>query len=233
MLMLRILTKCVALTAFVCMIFSTPSYGESTTPPSRKPATGTVHVFLLRGLMNVFSLGMDELGGKLRSRGFQNTTVHNHLMWSFLADDAVAEYKSGKVRFIVIIGHSAGAIAAIDMANKIGDAGVPVSLVVTFDPAFKTTVTSNNVRWVVNLYISEGIGAEVAKSKGHRGVVNNVNLKNITHHMTLDKSNLLQEQAIGYVQKVARAGGPPAAKIPEASAREKIGGQGAAVPPQQ
>ena len=230
----RILAICLTWAAFGCVIFSTPGYAESAPAQSRKPKYDTTHVYLLRGLLNVFSLGMDELGDKLRQRGFP-ATVHNHLMWSSLADDAVAEYKRGRTRSIVIMGHSAGAVAAVDMANRIGNAGVPVALVVAFDPAFKTAVASNNVRRVVNLYMPNGIGAKVSKPKGSNSTVENVDLSSASvHHMTLDKSNLIHERAIGYALTVVRAGTPPAAaKSPDASARAKTGVPEDAAQPQQ
>jgi hypothetical protein len=106
---------------------------------------------------------------------------------------------------------------------------------VAFDPAFKTTVSSNNIRRVVNLYMPNGIGAKVSKPKGYRSTVENVDLSNASvHHMTLDKSNLLHERAIGYALTVVRTGTPPAAaKTPDASARAKTGVPEDAVQPQQ
>lgn len=59
-------------------------------------------VYLLRGFMNVFSLGMDEIAAKLHQQGIY-ATVHNHLAWSELADEAAAalnlhwQISSGKV----------------------------------------------------------------------------------------------------------------------------------------
>ena len=66
------------------------------------------HVYLLRGAFNVFSLGLDEIADNLRLQGI-NVTVHNYLVWSSLADEATADYKSGRVRTIVLAGHSSGA----------------------------------------------------------------------------------------------------------------------------
>ena len=237
---LRISSFCFAAIALVCLIISTPSFGEPATRQPAKPKTGTTHVYLLRGLLNIFSTGMDGIRDKLKKRHIE-ASVDNHSLWRFLADGAVEDYKRGRVRTIVIMGHSAGAINAVDMANRIGEAGVPVSLVVTFDPAFRTTVTSNNVKWVVNLYMPHGIGAKVYKGDGYKGRVENVDLGNKpVHHMTLDKIGFVQDQAISYALKVAKTGGqPPAsnqpatAKMPAASARAKTGNPAEQPPPQQ
>ena len=48
-------------------------------------AQSRAHVYLLRGLMNIFSLGMDTLGAELSKRGVY-ATVDNHADWQSLAD---------------------------------------------------------------------------------------------------------------------------------------------------
>src|SRR5271156_5804780 len=75
------------------------------------------HVYLLRGAFNIFSLGMDEIAEKLQQKGVP-TTVANYLSWSSLADQAAAEYKSGRTRVIILVGHSSGATAVTEMAAK-------------------------------------------------------------------------------------------------------------------
>ena len=228
----RVFTICVMALAFAGAIFSTPGYCEPAKPQLANRKTEVVHVYLLRGLFNVFSTGMDELYAKLRRRGI-DATVHSHLEWEFLANEAIRDYKRGRVGKIVVMGHSAGAVNAIDMANKIGNAGVPVSLVVSLDPAFKTTVTSSNVRWVVNLYMPNGIGEKVYNKVGYGGVIENIDLRmNPINHVTLDKSDSIQDRAIEYALKVKKNDGPPApAKIPAAAARTGIGNLGEMAPP--
>jgi hypothetical protein len=46
-------------------------------------------IYLLRGLFNVFSLGMDELAVKLQEQGFP-AVVDNHATWSALAERIIA-----------------------------------------------------------------------------------------------------------------------------------------------
>src|SRR5262249_36327981 len=66
---------------------------------------GGVHVYLFRGFTGMFSQGMDEIGGKLRRRGIP-ATVHAHFAWSAQAAAAIDDYKRGRVRTVVLIGHS-------------------------------------------------------------------------------------------------------------------------------
>ena len=78
-------------------------------------AQSRAHVYLLRGLMNIFSLGMDTLCDELNKRGIY-ATVYNHTAWQELADQAAADYKTGKEGPIILIGHSLGANAVMQMA---------------------------------------------------------------------------------------------------------------------
>ena len=47
------------------------------------------HVYLFRGLANIFSLGMNELGDKLGAKGVRQTVV-NHGYWQKLTDEIIA-----------------------------------------------------------------------------------------------------------------------------------------------
>ena len=70
------------------------SIASAQTPSPSQPGE---HVYLLRGAFNVFSLGMDEIAAKLQRRGI-HTAVDNYLAWPTLAEQATAEYNSGRVR---------------------------------------------------------------------------------------------------------------------------------------
>ena len=100
------------------------------------PAIGA-RVYLLRGLMNVFSLGLDEIGTKLQAQGIP-ITVANFVSWSSLAEEAAAEYKSGRVRTIILVGHSAGATVLPDMVARFSQLGVPVKLAIGLDSTFRS-----------------------------------------------------------------------------------------------
>src|SRR5215472_1814606 len=107
------------------------------------------HVYLLRGLLNVFSLGMDSLAEELKGRGV-DATVHGYGEWQTLADQAAADYKARKEAPIILIGHSYGADAVMEMAAYLGRKGVPVALAVPFDCS-KSFAASDNVARVLNL----------------------------------------------------------------------------------
>jgi hypothetical protein len=106
------------------------------------------HLYVFLGLNNN-SPGLSEFGGRMARRGVP-TTVVNHSYGPALAREAIQHYKSGQLRSIMIIGHSLGGAAAVEMAAELGRSGVPVDLVVTLDPV-GASVVSTNVRQAVNI----------------------------------------------------------------------------------
>ena len=103
-----------------------------TAQPRAETSQARAHVYLLRGLMNIFSLGMDSLAEELGKRGV-HSTVSNHSEWQSLADQAASNYKAGKEDPIILIGHSLGADAVMQMAAYLNRKNIPVALVVPFD----------------------------------------------------------------------------------------------------
>src|SRR5690242_10723298 len=70
-------------------LFGSPATINAAT--SVAPAA-TAHVYLLRGVLNVFSLGLDEIAARLQAQGIP-VTVANFVSWSSLANEAAAEYR--------------------------------------------------------------------------------------------------------------------------------------------
>lgn len=179
----------------------TPMVHTRKIPPYVKK---TGEVILLRGLANVFSKGMDVIGDKLKAKGV-DARVYNHASWEDLARDIIARSKQKKVSYpIVIMGHSLGGNASIQMATVLGKAGIPVSYVVTFDPT-EPRFAGPKIKRVVNYYLPNGRNT-VRKGPGFRGKLSNVNVSNIRDitHTTVEKTPKLQNRAIGTVMKLVR-----------------------------
>ena len=51
------------------------------------------HVYLFRGLADVFSTGMDTLADELNKKGI-HATSHSHTDWKEIAERAIADYKA-------------------------------------------------------------------------------------------------------------------------------------------
>lgn len=169
------------------------------------------HVYLLRGLMNIFSLGMDTLAAKLQAHGVY-ATVHNHSEWQGLADQAAASYRAGTEGPIILIGHSLGADAVMEMAAYLGRKGIPVALVVPFDGT-QSYPTPSNVGRLLNLTHADY--GHMWRGPGFHGELANVDVTNDHNidHLNIDKSARLHARVISEVLAVVgghRASAPTA-----------------------
>ena len=166
------------------------------------------HVYLLRGFANVFSLGMDQIATKLEHQGI-DTTVTNYVSWPTLAEEAAAEYKSGRVRTIILVGHSSGAVAVTSMATRLSELGVPVKLAIGLDPT-SHMAASGHVDRYINYYIANGIGDPVDKGPQFSGVLQNVDLEHMSDvsHFNIDKNGAVQGMVMRDIQ-AALSSGPP------------------------
>jgi hypothetical protein len=182
--------------------------------PKPRPAAvaklnSEVRVYLLRGLLNVFSLGMDDLAEKLTQRGIK-ASVSNHNDWSTLANEIAEDYSKGNKGPVVLIGHSLGADAVILMAEYLDKKNIPVSLVVPFDPT-ASDVAPKNVEHLLNLYQHNGWGHRVTPGPGFHGELSNVDLTKDESigHGSIDKSPRLHELVIEKILQVAAKSRPP------------------------
>jgi len=163
-------------------------------------AQSRAHVYLLRGLLNVFSLGMDTLASELSARGVY-ATVDNHTSWQSLADQAAARYKAGTEGPIIIIGHSLGADAVMEMSAYLGEKGVPVALAVPFDGT-QSLAASSNIARVLN--ITQRSYAYMRRSAGFKGTLVNFDVSSdgSIDHLNIDKSPRLHAKVIAEVLSV-------------------------------
>jgi pimeloyl-ACP methyl ester carboxylesterase len=194
-------------------------------PAMAQSAQGTsqarAHVYLLRGLMNIFSLGMDSLAEELSKRGVY-ATVSNHSEWQSLADQAAANYKARKEDPIILIGHSLGADAVIQMAAYLNRKNIPLALVMPFDGTTSFS-TPANVGRLVNL--TQRKYAYMRPGPGFHGTLANVDVSadSSIDHINIDKSPRLHARAIREVLAVIkghRMASPPAVNPPAATGEE-------------
>ncbi len=171
----------------------------ATRAPAAQPvAESDGNVFMLRGLMNVFSLGMDTLARKLRAQDIP-VRVMNYTRWRDIAPGIVREYQADRsVAPVVIIGHSLGADGAINMGNFLAQNGVPVRLVVAFDGVHEGHTVSPGVQEVINYYKADGWGKLVEPSPGFKGKLTNIDLSDRSEidHLNIEKSPALHAEVI-------------------------------------
>ena len=163
-------------------------------------AESRAHVYLLRGLMNIFSLGMDTLSEQLNRRGVY-ATVHGYGEWQSLADRAAVDFKAGKEGPIILIGHSLGADAVMEMAAYLGRKGIPVALVVPFDGT-QSFAASDNVARVLNL--TQRNYAYMQRGPGFHGTLANIDVSSdpSIDHINIDKSPRLHARVVSEVLAV-------------------------------
>jgi len=171
-------------------------------------AAATTHVYLLRGVLNIFSLGLDTIGARLQAQGIP-VTVANFVSWSSLADEAASAYKAGRLKTIVLVGHSSGATALPDMIAKLNRLGVPVKLAIGLDSVFKTKLTTGAERYI-NIYIGDGPGEPVRAANGFRGKLDNVDVRGTgVGHISIDKNEAIQRRVIAEIDAaIARSRAP-------------------------
>lgn len=162
-------------------------------------AQGKGQVYLLRGLANVFSLGMDTLGRKLKNEGIEAKTL-NHAHWRRIAEEIAEDYRGKRtIGPVAIVGHSIGATAATLLTAALAEKGVPVALLVVYDPSFEVTV-SNNVRRAVGFHTSSFPGLE--PGAGFRGSLENILVESSgVNHITIDKAGAVHDRTIVEVKR--------------------------------
>lgn len=160
-------------------------------------------VYFIRGFMNVFSRGMDQMASSLRARGVNAKSIGNG-QWSGIANDIIRRYNAGTASLpIVIAGHSVGGQEAPQFADRLAKAGVPVSLVIGVDPGFAPPppFTAGSPR-VVNFWIAGSArGNPYRGSGGFAGSIQNIDIKGFSSadHVGIDKDPAVQSRIVGLV----------------------------------
>lgn len=161
-------------------------------------------VYLMRGLANVFSLGLDTLNDKLHAHGVRSIVL-NHAGWLNIARQIEARYEIDKNALpVVLMGHSFGADATLLLAGELAAHKIPVALVVNFD-AVNSIAVPANVRHVVNFYESTGNGLALSGGPGFRGRLENIDVSKgdaTIGHLNIEKNPRLHSRAIAEVMRV-------------------------------
>jgi pimeloyl-ACP methyl ester carboxylesterase len=191
-----------AAAAALASLLLLPESAHSASPVPPEPAQ-RAHVYLMRGLMNIFSLGMDQLAAQIERHGIA-ASVYNHSAEASVVEDIAARYRAGDHGPIILVGHSLGADAVMMMAQQLDARDVPVALVVPFDGT-ASYMASKNVACVLNL--TQRYYAYERPGPGFHGSLRNVNVASDTSidHFTIDKSPRMQGIALSAVLQAAHA----------------------------
>jgi len=175
-------------------------------------ANEETHVYMFRGVLNIFSTGLDEIARELEERGVKVTVLSHISTGAARAEilDGGSPRRPG-TRPLVLVGHSLGANAVLALSNSLADEDVRVNLVITLDPTAGGPL-SPNVRRYINYHFSD------AKLSGFSGTppeiqrrVRDINLRDYEAvagdsigHFNMDSNEALQKEIIASILRALR-----------------------------
>ncbi|MBB3773007.1 hypothetical protein FHS55_003632 [Angulomicrobium tetraedrale] len=178
-------------------------------PPTAKgnaplPTRADTHVYLLRGLFGVFSLGLDKLAQELVARGY-TAEIQNWDDAETVIQQVTARASGGHTGPVVLIGHSLGANAVIEVATAVSARGVPIVLGVTFD-ATEPGPVPDNVAVFINFWAKDGFGRPVQAVPGYGGQLENFDLSEVPDisHTSIDTMDRFHQFVITTLDSMTR-----------------------------
>ena len=179
--------------------------------PAERPAAPTpteqrARVYLFRGFAGmVFARGMDALAERIEQAGF-TVSVNEAVMCPIIAKEVIRGYRANPAP-IVASGHSGGSACALALAEMLNAENMPVSLLVTTDPARIAHDVPLNVERYINIFQSNSVlgGHDVIPTKGFQGHYASYDLVEHTDltHLNIEKSESIHEQVVAKIQQLA------------------------------
>lgn len=175
-------------------------------PPPAEPLPPP-KIYLFRGAMGpIFSTGMDRLSEKLTQAGF-SADVNEFTICRWIGGRAIASYKESPAP-IVLIGHSMGGLCSVIISEMAAKENIPISLVITIDPAHATDDVPLNVERFINIFLSDSVlgGGNVVAVPGFRGHYASYDLKENSRvsHINIEKSDDIHRQILEMVTQLPR-----------------------------
>jgi LysM repeat protein len=162
--------------------------------------------YLFRGALGpIFSRGMDRLTKELQQAGIV-ADVNEFTICRLVAARAITVYRENPAP-IILIGHSMGGYCSIIFSQMLEAENIPVSLVVTIDPAHVTPDVPLNVERFINIFLSKDVlgGGDVKPQPGYRGHYASFDLSehDEVSHITIDKMDDVHQQLIAKIVQLA------------------------------
>ena len=185
----------------------TPS-GKEVAPPVAGPSAIELHgrAYLFRGALGpIFSRGMDRLTERIQQAGI-TASVNEFTICRLVAATAIREYRQDPAP-IILIGHSMGGLCALTFAEILQAEDIPVSLVVTIDPAKVSPTVPLNVERYINIFLSNSVlgGGDVVPTQGYQGhyVSFDLSKHDEVSHINIDKMDSVHEQLVAKIVQLA------------------------------
>jgi len=184
---------------------------------ARAASEQSIHgrAYLFYGLIAMIDWGMDQLAARINRTGVLATT-NSHMSWRSVADQAIADYRRDP-KPISVVGHSAGGDSAVQFAEALAAAHVPVALLITYDPNRTAGSIPANVERYIDLYQSSNIlgGGDPPPGRGFHGHYAAYNLKDRPEiiHVNMDKFEGIQAQLAAKIRSAAAGGAGEAVSL--------------------
>ena len=200
----KILTRRSLLFAGVALALS----GGAAQAAPRKPSENApqADVYLLRGFGDIFSTGIDEIGKQLQANGV-NAHVNGHQASGFVLNHILADQRKNPRAPVILIGHSLGANAIIDIATALEKKGIQVAYMASF-AATAPAPLPGNIKRVVNFYFKQnGWGLPLTAGPRFKGRLDNRDFSGVKGigHFNIEKQRSLQDEVVRNVLSILRS----------------------------
>jgi len=167
-------------------------------------------VYVVKGFGSVFSGGMGKLNKKINKElgklGVESG-IYSQSGVSKIEKKILRDVKTGKVSYpIILIGHSAGSIDTVKLANKLGKKRIKTSII-GVDPGFPTPKKLGaGVQYAKAYKVKHPRTHYFKKGSGFSGNLVNVDvnkdLDKSLHHTSIDDSALIHKEIIKDIRAI-------------------------------
>jgi hypothetical protein len=184
---------------------SVPAVAATSAAADTSSITPRGRVYLFRGALGlIFSRGMDRLTEKLQRAGL-TADVYEFTICSLITSNAVDTYKRDPAP-IILIGHSMGGRCALQFAETLQAENIPVSLIVTIDPAHLSPEVPTNVERFINIFLSKDVlgGGNIKAVQGFPGHFASYDLDRHDEvlHISIDKMDAIHQQIVAKARDI-------------------------------
>jgi hypothetical protein len=207
----RYLTRPALRVALVALVAGVQIAGCGLPTQDPTPVDGAAQAYLLRGLWDLFSLGLNDLAAQLRERGVDAVAVSGPTWPELSRSIAGAHANQTAAAELILVGHSYGADDAVNLCRSLGGQGISVKLLVLLDATNPAPIPANVDR-CIHYYLPNQLGGldpgvypgnPVVPATGntHTVIVNQVFSTQIygpgardVNHFNIDKNTLIHRQ---------------------------------------
>ena len=148
---------------------------------------------------------MDRLAKRIEQAGV-TASVNDFTICTFIAEQAIRDYRQEPAP-ITIIGHSIGGFCGLKFAEMLQAENIPISLLVTIDPAHINPKVPLNVERYINIFLRHDIlgGGDVVPENDYQGHYASFDLSKHEDiiHINIDKIDSIDQQLVAKIRQLA------------------------------